>query len=290
VIQLQACLQRFAAVEDDIQLRNGKASKSSRIGSMPKYLFVQLQRYYINEKWIPSKLDCKVPMPQTLSLEELRGKGLQEGETPLPEESKEASSAAAASPTPDPMIVSALLEMGITENAAARACLAVGNANADAATAWFFEHAEDPDVNDPPPAAGGAPAAGADPEQIAMITSMGFTEKQAAGALKACSNNAERAVDWIFSHADDLDAAIAALEKGGEGSSKKAKEYDDGPGEYEIVGFISHIGKNTSSGHYVCHMKRSDGWVIFDDQKVARSESPPFELGYLYLYRRKGAS
>lgn len=119
---------------------------------------------------------------------------------------------------------------------------------------------------------------------------MGFSDKQAAAALKHCSNNVERACDWLFSHSDDLDGAIAALEgaSGGSGSKKK-REYDDGPGEYEIVGFISHIGKNTSSGHYVCHVKRSDGWVIFDDQKVARSESPPLELGYLYLYRRKGA-
>jgi len=26
--------------------------------------------------------------------------------------------------------------------------------------------------------------------------------------------------------------------------------------EYELVGFISHVGKNTSSGHYVCHVKK----------------------------------
>lgn len=36
-----------------------------------------------------------------------------------------------------------------------------------------------------------------------MITSMGFTEKQAARALRKCDNNIERAMDWIFSHMDD---------------------------------------------------------------------------------------
>ena len=59
-----------------------------------------------------------------------------------------------------------------------------------------------------------------------------------------------------------------------------------GPGTYELVGFVSHIGKNTGSGHYVAHIKKDGRWVIFDDQKVALSAEPPLDLGYLYLYRR----
>lgn len=35
---------------------------------------------------------------------------------------------------------------------------------------------------------------------------MGFTRPQAAKALNATDGNVERAVDWIFSHADSLDA------------------------------------------------------------------------------------
>lgn len=26
--------------------------------------------------------------------------------------------------------------------------------------------------------------------------------------------------------------------------------------DYELVGFVSHVGKNTFSGHYVCHVKK----------------------------------
>ena len=55
---------------------------------------------------------------------------------------------------------------------------------------------------------------------------------------------------------------------------------------YTLVGFISHIGKNTGSGHYVAHVKKDGRWVIFDDQKVAASDSPPLDLGYVYMYRR----
>jgi ubiquitin carboxyl-terminal hydrolase 5/13 len=89
----------------------------------------------------------------------------------------------------------------------------------------------------------------------------------------------------------------------------------DGSGEYELVGFVSHMGSNTACGHYVCHVKevselsefctalltcilclsnnnhtcvQKDRWVIFNDEKVAVSERPPIDLGYMYLFRRIG--
>lgn len=60
----------------------------------------------------------------------------------------------------------------------------------------------------------------------------------------------------------------------------------DGPGEYELLGIISHMGKNTMCGHYVCHVKKDGRWVIFNDEKVAASAHPPLDLGYLYLFKR----
>lgn len=86
-----------------------------------------------------------------------------------------------------------------------------------------------------------------------------------------------------------MDGAIAAL------NSKESKDappaasvpLDDGNGKYRMVGMISHIGKHTGSGHYVAHLKRDDKWVIFNDEKVALSEHPPFEHAYLYLFQRQ---
>ena len=63
----------------------------------------------------------------------------------------------------------------------------------------------------------------------------------------------------------------------------------DGPGEYELLGIISHMGANTACGHYVCHIKKNGRWAIYNDEKVAESESPPLDLGYLYLFKRVGA-
>lgn len=43
-------------------------------------------------------------------------------------------------------------------------------------------------------------------EALSMIMGMGFTRDQAIKALKATDNNIERAADWIFSHAGELDS------------------------------------------------------------------------------------
>lgn len=49
------------------------------------------------------------------------------------------------------------------------------------------------------------------------------------------------------------------------------------------------MGTSSQVGHYVCHILKDAadvGWVIFNDNKVAISQNPPKELGYLYLYQR----
>jgi len=37
--------------------------------------------------------------------------------------------------------------------------------------------------------------------------------------LQACSGSVERAADWLFSHADDLDAAVASVSSAGSATS-----------------------------------------------------------------------
>ena len=65
---------------------------------------------------------------------------------------------------------------------------------------------------------------------------------------------------------------------------------DDGDAVYELKGLVSHIGANTACGHYVAHLRDADGnFVIFDDEKVAKSENPPLDLGYMYVFQRVDA-
>ena len=62
-------------------------------------------------------------------------------------------------------------------------------------------------------------------------------------------------------------------------NQKKEKAYDDGKGVYDLVGIISHIGRNTSSGHYVCHIKKNGKWFFFNDEKVCF-----FLIIFYYIY------
>lgn len=110
---------------------------------------------------------------------------------------------------------------------------------------------------------------------------------QATKALKATSNNTERAVDYIFSHQDELDMEdIQESSSAPSASGTPAKNCRDGEGKYRLKAFISHMGSSTQVGHYVCHILKDDKWVIFNDNKVAISQAPPKDLGYLYLYER----
>ena len=204
--------------------------------------------------------------------------------------------------------------MGFNEHGCRRAALATGN-NTEAAMEWVFAHMADPDFNEPlqsplmaaaadaavPSASSAAPAA-ADPEALMMLSSMGFSEAHASAALGACSGSVERAADWLFSHSDDLDGAVAQLSAGAGGGSgggsggggSTATPPVDGPGIYKLRAMVSHIGKSTGSGHYVCHALKPVGaepggaekWVIFNDANVALSAQPPREHAYMYLYER----
>jgi ubiquitin carboxyl-terminal hydrolase 5/13 len=250
-----------------------------------------------------------VPVPETLDLEAYRSTGMRPGEVPLPDEPEHtaatAAAAAPAAPEPDETIVAQLVSMGFSENGAKRAALAVSNANAEAATEWVFAHMGDSDFNDPLPAAsapGAAPAAPAtvDPEALSMLGAMGFGERQATAAMRATGGSIERAADWLFSHSDDIERAVAAeLGELGEETAPTAagngagagggESGDDGRGVYDLVGFVSHMGSNTSCGHYVCHIKKEGRWVLHNDRKVAASEATPLDLGYIYFFRRRDA-
>eukprot|EP00894_Picocystis_sp_ML_P003603 jgi/Pico_ML_1/54120/g4541.t1 len=248
-----------------------------------------MRRYYIDQNWTPKKLDVLVEAPQELDLEHLRSTGLQSGEDLLPEEATGTSSSEAA-PQPDEAIVAQLVSMGFSENGSKRAVLATGNNSVEASMEWVLAHMGDSDFNDPPTSSVVPQRPEANPEAVGMLTSMGFTVEQASAALQASNQSLERAADWLFSHSDDLSSAVQAVQsKAGEASHPAGGvdlSLSDGVGRYRLVGFISHVGKDTGCGHYVCHIRKEDRWVIYNDEKVAFSAHPPIGLGYAYVYRR----
>ena len=256
-------------------------------------------------------------MPETVDVESVRATGLAPGEEELPtadanEGGGGPGAGAGGEPRapvePDASIVAQLVSMGFSENGSKRAAIATGNSSAEGAAEWVFAHMEDPDFNDPPtiPAARAAnreltrqpaSATGAGPRGDRRDAERDGLHRASGKGRRSPppDGNIERAADWLFSRADDLDAAVAEVnaaagQSGGAtsapGDAESAGECEDGPGKYELFGIVSHMGGNTACGHYVAHVKIEGQWHIFNDRKVAISQKPPLELGYLYFYRR----
>ncbi|GMF30653.1 unnamed protein product [Phytophthora fragariaefolia] len=307
-VPFEACVEKTMAPEvfDDFLSpatgKKGQAQKIVQFRSFPRYLLVQMRRFYVAEDWTPKKLEVEVKVPEKISLSRFKSKGLVDGEEELPDISvapsaARESSVTTASETADEVLVAQLVSMGFSENGCKRAAIATGNSNAEAAMEWIFSHMEDPDFNDPPAPAGSAHKPeneSVNMEHVSMLMAMGFAEAHAKCALKQADKNPDRAAEWLFSHMDDLDGAVAQCENeaaasagvsGDSGLTSKRLDSDT-IGDYSLVGFVSHVGKNTNSGHYVCHMKKEGRWIIFNDDKVAVSEEPPLGAGYLYLFRR----
>lgn len=309
-IPLSACLELYTRPELIEEFTSpdtgakGTARKQTRFQTFPQYLVVHLKRYYAAEDWTPRKLDVAVLMPNELNLSEFKGAGPRTGEILFTEE--ESPSASSPKPekseiVPNPEIVNQLMTMGFSENGSKRAAIATNNASTEASMEWVFSHMEDPDFNEPPPV---APAAVTEntastaeeysADDVSGLVAMGFEVRQAKAALKANRGSLERAADWLVGHSNDLEAAIASVEDGsttGNGDEGAMSEdlhgFIDGEPRYELLGFASHLGSNTSCGHYVAHIKKEGRFVLFNDAKVAVSQNPPTDLGYLYIYQRK---
>ncbi|XP_063291263.1 ubiquitin carboxyl-terminal hydrolase 5 isoform X1 [Pelobates fuscus] len=330
-IPFASCLEAFAAPEQldefwsaALQAKSN-ALKTSRFASFPDYLVIQIKKFTFGLDWVPKKLDVSIDAPEELDLSQFRGGGLQGDEEELPDvapplvtpdEPKGSlgfygnddddsycspNFSSPTSPVLDESVVTQLVEMGFPAEACRKAVYYTGNSGAEAAMTWVMSHMDDPDFAHPLVVSGvSAPSSvivGGDPpseEHIATIISMGFSQEQAVRALRATNNSLERAVDWIFSHIDDLDAEAAmdmsegrsAAESVSESLAAAGPRVRDGAGRYELFAFISHMGTSTMCGHYVCHIKKEGRWVIYNDQKVCASEKPPKDLGYIYFYQR----
>ncbi|CAH2095956.1 unnamed protein product [Euphydryas editha] len=286
-IPFQACLESFMKEETVEQFfssavnKKVTAKKITRLATFPDYLLIQLKKFTIKEDWTPAKLDVAVDMPWEVDLSALRGRGPQAGEALLPDAPPDAPA-----PVYDEALLAKLLDMGFPVEACKKSLYYTNNSGMEAASNWLMEHMTDWDFDskfEPPGSQNTGASANivVDEASVEQITSMGFTSTQAARALRSTDGDVARALDWIFSHADELDneAPSAPVQD-------RTLGCRDGPEKYKLVAFISHMGTSTMVGHYVCHILHEGRWVIFNDNKVALSENPPKDLGYLYLYER----
>lgn len=269
------------------------ATKRSRFATFPQVLMVHAKKFQL-VNWVPTKLDIPLNVSDTLQLDQYLGRGLQPGEQKLPDD----TAAAPGLPQFNEAAMAQLEAMGFPTIRCQKALLATGNNDAEAAMEWLFAHMEDPDIDAPIQAAGsGSSAPEPSQEQVSMLSEMGFTHAQARKALRETGGDAERAVEWLFSHPDDNgeDAAPSGSsetpESSGTGGSAEL------PARYRLKAFISHKGPSVHSGHYVAHIRVEDAavggesWVLFNDEKVVKADEESVrelkKLAYLYVYERE---
>lgn len=216
-----------------------------------------------------------------IDLESLRSKGMQPNELSMPGDSLNSQANNKLVANADH--VASLMDMGFTKNACTRAVLAVKNSGIEEASTWLFNHIEDLDVNNPIEEIESQNVSHSSFDEMAVvqICSMGFSEDRVKYALKETNGDADRAVDWLFSHADDpLPVSISAS------ASLSSVSNDNSPAHYSLGSFITHLGSSTGCGHYVSHVLRDNDWIYFNDAKVSSCPELPKDQAYVYFFTK----
>ncbi|KAJ8483090.1 hypothetical protein ONZ45_g14725 [Pleurotus djamor] len=262
------------------------ALKSTKFASFPSVLVIHAKKFQL-VNWVPSKLNIPLILPENDELmftQQHFGQGLQGDEQELPKD-------APALPQFNEAALSQLESMGFPTLRCQKALLATGNDNPEAAMEWLFNHMEDPDIDAPIQTAASSGSSVAEPsaEQINMLADMGFTPAQARKALRETSGNAERAVEWLFNHPDDMGDDGSAQPTSTDTSSDTIPGSKVVPARYRLKAFISHKGPSARSGHYVAHIRVSDtDWLLFNDEKVVKADAESVaelkKLAYLYIF------
>ncbi|KAF8985469.1 hypothetical protein BGZ46_004062 [Entomortierella lignicola] len=267
--------------------KNTTATKTNRFASFPEVLVINMRRFEY-QNWVPRKLAVPIIIQEDhIDLEKYRGHGQQPEEESLPEEASGANSGDDAGPTFDQAALEQLQMMGFPLVRCQKALLATGNQGSEIAMDWLIQHMEDPDIDDPIVSKASS-ASSISPEQISQLADMGFTDKQAKKALKETGGNMERAVEWLFSHMDTPieDEDESTIPPAGEQAQTIAGDATK-KGHFKLASFISHKGPSVHCGHYVCHIKKGDQWVLFNDNKVVADPKAPIGDAYMYIFKRE---
>jgi len=292
VVSFEACVRAtlggdaIETVEDyfsPVTKQRGMCLKQHKLASLPRFLFVALKRFVALTGWLPTKVDVSVPVPAEFDFKDFVGTGLQAGEILM----EDMAPGAHAGPVADPGFVAEIVQMGFSVVAAEKACLATHNRSQEEAVNWIMAHMDDADLNTPAP----APAAAtfqANAGFVVQLGDMGFDSAAATLALKETDNNLERAADWLFSRSlEQISALLGAQQQVSAQAPEGAPPADLARTVYKLRAVVSHVGKTTNSGHYVCHVKQDNGtWVFFNDDKVVIAEDPPLDLGYVLLFEQ----
>lgn len=241
--------------------------KTTRMTSFPKVLIVHLRRYYVDEDWTPKKLQVEIEVPDVLNLWAFK----------VPDDEPEvAMQPDAVDEKPvDAGHLDTLMGMGF---AAKDAEYSLREHDNDVERAIEFLLSGGKAVPKP------GPANAVSPESVAMITSMGFSDDQARLALSEMNGNVEAALDLVLSGAPLVPGEDAGPAMPDTAAASADRASPSSSTTYRLTGFLSHIGPNLSSGHYVAHVRKDGEWFLCNDEKLAKSQALPKQLAYVLVY------
>ena len=270
LVSFESCLQKWGEpTEVALQCSYCQATrtftKTSQFKTYPEVLVVMVSRFTQTD-WVPKKIKTGVTVPvDTFSLEVYRH-SVDPSEELLPE-------ASAAAPQFSPAQLDAIMSMGFTELQAQHALIQTQHASPEVAIEWLLTNLDNPILSTPIVPPSQSSSASFPEENVRALEEMGFTRSHVVKALKDTGGDMDRAVDYLFSHPEEMEV-VQAVEEGPTSSM------------FKLHGFITHLGASTHSGHYVSHIHKPPHWIYYNDNKVASTDSPPTEKGYLYFFIR----
>ncbi|KAL1979673.1 hypothetical protein VTN96DRAFT_5385 [Rasamsonia emersonii] len=292
-VTLRECLDIFTA-EETVELRCPSCGNSD--GFRKRSLFKTLpQEFVINARrfelinWVPTKLNIPVEVDdEQLDLSPYLSSGQQPGEELLPDEPEQKG----AGFTANQAALDQLLSMGFPQVRCEKALQATGNSDVESAMNWLFAHMDDPDIDEPmAPRAEESSLDQHDPAKIAQLSEMGIDSNRARQALAATGGDVNRALDWVFSHPDNLEAEAGESEQLPNLSNvQKLPGTDAIPAKYQLQSIVCHKGSSVHAGHYVAFTRktvpgeRQPSWVLFNDEKVVKIDNVEEMKQYAYIY------
>ncbi|KAI9924492.1 hypothetical protein MW887_006764 [Aspergillus wentii] len=289
-VTLTECLENFTG--DEIvdfkcpSCGNGDGfSKRSLFKTLPQELVINARRFELIN-WVPTKLDIPVEVGDgPFDLSSYLSSGRHEGEELLPDHDDSDGMF-----IPQPEALEQLLSMGFPKTRSEKALHETGNSDPEAAMNWIFAHMEDPDIDEPlvNRTSGGMGSVKQDPLKIGQLGEMGIDESHAKRALAATDGDVNRALDWVFSHPDELeDVDNGHYEEG----CDHASGLDTIPAKYELRSIVCHKGSSVHAGsHYVAFVRKALpgqvglSWVMFNDEKVVKVDDIQEMKKFAYLY------
>ena len=272
-------------------------NKTQKVVNYPKYLIIVFQRFVYD--WVPIKLETAFePILNNFDLKLLSREHKKENEVIIDSAKEELAEDEEVEQDIqfNQQHVNYLLQSGLPELGAKWALYLSGN-DPEAALMFYLENSDNPEYKKPLPKVKVKKNKKGDKSQDDNINSaavdelinMGFDRKKAIAALKMSNMTIDNAVELLFSNPNigEGDDDVNMEDKKEEKMDLDDKNINEGNGNlYNLYGFITHLGKNTEHGHYVCHIRQEGNkWTYFNDSKVTLWEDPPIRKGYIYIYR-----